>query len=67
MAATTNEPRILSRSEFRDLVMQRVREKFGMSLEEFLRAFRAGELDGDSASPYRPRLARWWPEYPGVR
>jgi hypothetical protein len=50
MAATAHEPKILTRSEFRELVIQRVREKFGMSLEEFLRAFRAGELDTDSAA-----------------
>jgi hypothetical protein len=31
--------------EFRELVAERIRRFFGMSIEDFARAFRAGELD----------------------
>ncbi len=40
-AAMTN----LQNDEFRQLVAERVRRFFGMSVDEFARAFRAGELD----------------------
>jgi len=42
IAATT----ALQDDEFRKLVADRVRRFFGMTLDEFARAFRAGELDG---------------------
>ena len=35
----------LQNDEFRQLVAERVRRFFGMSVDEFARAFRAGELD----------------------
>jgi hypothetical protein len=43
-------PRVLNAVEFRDLVEERVRRLFGMTLDEFAKAFRAGKFDGDPAA-----------------
>jgi hypothetical protein len=51
MAATPEivEPRAMNAQEFRALVERRIRRRFRMSLNEFVEAFRAGELDDDPA------------------
>jgi len=39
------EPEELNADEFRDLLERRVRERFGLSLDGFVEALKAGELD----------------------
>jgi len=44
------EPEELSAEEFRALLEQRIRVRFGMSLEQFAEAVNAGELRDDPAA-----------------
>jgi hypothetical protein len=47
---TIRQPQALGAKEFRDLVEERVQRTFGMTLEDFAKAFKAGKLDGDPAA-----------------
>lgn len=44
------EPEELNAEEFRALLERRIRRRFRMSLEEFVRAIEAGELADDPAA-----------------
>jgi hypothetical protein len=44
------EPEELGAGEFRDLLEQRVRERFGVTLDRFVKALRAGELNEEPAA-----------------
>ena len=49
-APETVEPEELGAGEFRDLLERRVRERFGVSLEGFVEALKAGQLDEEPAA-----------------
>lgn len=44
------EPQALGAEEFRALLEERIKARFGLTLAEFLEAFESGELDDDPAA-----------------
>ncbi len=44
------EPKELGAGEFRELLEQRVQERFKLSLDRFVEALKAGELDEEPAA-----------------
>ncbi len=58
------EPRFVSEDEWREMAEMRAREYFNMSLEEFFKAWKAGEFEDDVGRHVRSTsLAMMMPEY----